>query len=66
MDPLIYQSKFEVMQYPCALAARPAFYGPIVYNKKNLTPCIDETRRLHELKFYLESEWVHMDDIWDI
>ena len=66
MDPPTCQANFEVKQPPCGLATRALFYGPIIKELQNLSPCSEDTKRLHDLKLCLASKWVHMDNIWDI
>ena len=38
MDPLNCQAKFEVIQPPCGLATRTAFYESIVLKKAKFKP----------------------------
>ena len=66
MDPTNCQAKFEVMQPFYGLAALAPIFNSLFYKPIKWSPCSEAIERLHDLKLYLATSWVHMGNIWDI
>ena len=66
MDPTSCQVKFEVMQPFYGLAARAPILIFLHYKPIKWSSCSEAKERLHDLKLYLATSWVHMGNIWNI